>query len=220
MRRRPAVMVCCLIFSSLLAAQDYKRADFFGGYSYLNIDTNGLSDRQSANGWETSTSVNVNKWLAAEGDISGYYKNFKIGFGDVGIANVHVTDSGFVFGPRVNFRPAFFHVLLGVDHLTGSASGVSDSQNSFAGAFGGGAQVKVAPDWAVRVSGDYVMTHHNIFGGQSFTQNNFRVAVGVVYSFGSVGARRAALPQTKSPEEQPESQGFRIYNQPDKDKKK
>jgi opacity protein-like surface antigen len=176
--------VCC--FPAF--AQDVPRAEVFGGYSYLNIDTNGISSRQSANGWEASVSGNFNHWFAVEGSVAGYYKSYSFDLASLGLGTVDVDvhDYSYLFGPRVNFRPVFVHALVGGDHLTGSALGFSASQDSFAAAFGGGVEWKVAPQWAIRGSGDYVLTRHNIFGSalQNFTQNNFRASVGVVYLIG------------------------------------
>jgi membrane-associated protease RseP (regulator of RpoE activity) len=166
----------CFAFSSAFAQQDAPRAEVFGGYSYADIDTNGLtSSRQNANGWESSISGNFNKWLAAEADVAGYYKNYSA---------VSVTDYSYAAGPRFNFKPIFVHALIGGDHLRGSESGVSKSQDSLAGAFGGGVQAKISGPWSARASADYAFTRHNILGGPSVTQNNVRVSVGIVYSFG------------------------------------
>ncbi|MGH9733103.1 MAG: outer membrane beta-barrel protein [Candidatus Acidiferrales bacterium] len=176
-------------------AQDASKLDVFVGYSYLNVDTNGadfqslgITSRQSANGWEGSVSSRVYKWLAAEADFSGYYKAYD--FSSVGFGTVDVRDYGFLGGPRVNLGPAFIHGLVGADHLTGSAMGTSESQDSFAAAFGGGLQIPVAPRFAIRASADYVLTRHNIFkivepALPNYTQNNFRASVGIVFRFGA-----------------------------------
>jgi len=188
MRKFALVVGAVLGLCGSAFGQDVPRAEVFGGYSYLNIDTNGLSSRQSANGWEAAISGNFNNWFGVEGDVAGYYKT---------IAGVSVRDYSYAGGPRFNYRQLpsvtiFGHALLGCDHLTGSFAGLSASQDSFASAFGGGVQWRVAPQWAVRASGDYVLTHHNIFGsaGSSFTQSNFRASVGIVYVFG--GRREAS----------------------------
>jgi len=156
----------------------------FGGYSYLNFDTNGLSSRQNANGWEAAISGNFNTWFAAEADVSGYYKNY-----DVLGVNVAVRDYSYVAGPRINLKPIFVHALIGGDHLSGGALGVSASQDGLAGAFGGGVQWKYSRHLSVRASADYVLSRHNILGGSSVTQNNVRASVGIVYSFGVRGER-------------------------------
>jgi S1-C subfamily serine protease len=55
----------------------------------------------------------------------------------------------------------------------------------------------VAPHWAVRGSADYVLTRHNIFNlipgfsGPTYTQNNFRVSAGIVFSFGGTRETRS-----------------------------
>lgn len=187
-------------------AQDTREIDVFGGYSYLNVDTNGLTSRQSANGWEGSVSGDVNRWFAVEGDVSGYYKTYPIdtstlGLG-LGVVNVDVRDYAFVGGPRVNFGSVFVHALFGDDHLSGSALGGSVSQDGLAAVFGGGVQIPIAPQWAVRASADYAMTRHNIFKAvdpylSNYTQNNFRVSAGIVFTFGRTRGARQTLSQSR-----------------------
>jgi membrane-associated protease RseP (regulator of RpoE activity) len=176
-------------------AQDYPRAEVFGGYSYLNLDVNDLGPRESANGWEASVSGNLNRWLAIEGSVAGYYKTYTVDLNFItpglGTFDIKARDYSYLAGPRFNFRPVFVHALVGGDHLSGSALGISASQDGFAAAFGGGVEWKVAPQWAIRGSGDYVLTRHNIFGGPAFNQNNFRVSAGVVYLFGARGEERS-----------------------------
>lgn len=213
MRYFCAFLFCSIVCSSC-RAQD-SRADLFGGYSYVNIDTNGLSSRQSANGWEAAISGNINKWFAVEGDVSGYYKSYSASLAGVGSATVKVTDYSFAGGPRINLRPIFIHALFGGDHLTGSASasggGVSGSasasQDGMAGLVGGGVQWKVSGPWSVRASADYVFTRHNIFGGPSVTQNNYRAGVGIVYSFGvkHPSERSVALPKPSAAPANPQA---------------
>ena len=193
--RHAFVVVFCLALSSLSFSQD-TRADLYGGYSYVNIDTNGLASRQNANGWEAAVSGNFNKWFAVEGDVNGYYKTYNIKE-DGATASIKVTDYSYAAGPRINLKPVFIHALFGGDHLNGTAtaSGVSgslsESQDSVAGLAGGGVQFKVSGPWSVRASFDYVFTRHNILGGPSVTQNNYRAGAGIVYSF---GGRHAAEP--------------------------
>src|SRR5271155_233686 len=186
---RSVAFLLCILVSGFAFGQD-SRADLFGGYSYLNIDTNGLTaSRQNANGWEASLSGNFNNWLAAEAEVAGYYKDY---------SGVSVTDYSYGAGPRINIKPVFLHALIGGDHLTGSASGISASQDSLAGAFGGGVQWKVSGPFSIRASADYVFTRHNILGGPSVTQSNIRASVGVVYSFGRID-HATARPHRSTP---------------------
>ncbi len=194
MRQICVFLLFCVAASSFALGQD-SRADLFGGYSYANIDTNGLTSRQSANGWEASISGNFNKWFAAEADVSGYYKTY-----DVEGVSVAVRDYSYVAGPRFNFKPLFVHALIGGDHLTGGALGLSASQDGLAGVFGGGVQWRVSGPLSFRSSVDYAFSRHNIFGGPSFTQNNVRASVGIVYSFGTI---RSAKTEPRQPMRQP-----------------
>lgn len=174
------------------------KAEIFAGYSYLNVDTNNLTSRQSAHGWETSISGNFNKWLAVEFDVSGHYKTYGVDLGNVlpgaGVLDVRVTDYSYLAGPRINLRPLFVHALFGGDHLTGSAAGFSASQDSFAGVVGGGVQVPLTRLLSIRASADYALSRHNIFGGPSVSQNNFRTSVGIVFKFGGTRAERGSVP--------------------------
>jgi len=149
-----------------------------------------------------------------EGDVSGYYKSYGIDltstsnacayFGGCS-ATVKITDYAFVGGPRINFKPIFIHALFGGDHLTGTAkatvsgvsASISESQDGAGGMAGGGVQWRVSGPWSVRASADYIFSRHRTFGGPSFTQDNYRAGVGIVYSFGR--ARRDAAPPQPNP---------------------
>jgi hypothetical protein len=210
-----AMLLACCALPQASRAQDIPSAEVFGGYSYLNVDTNGLSSRQAANGWEAGVSLNVTRLFAVEAEANGYYKNYDFNFDNL-IAppfneniHVHVTDYSYMGGPRLNLRPVFIHALIGGDHLTGSASGGSASgsasQDSLAGAFGGGIEWRVTPRISLRPSADYVFTRHNILGGSAITQNNFRVGVSIAFGFGGIrsgGGDRLQRPaRTAQPQE-------------------
>ncbi len=214
MMTRAQFLVCFLLAATFMPAQDLPRVEVFGGYSYLNADFNkndtGIP-RQSFNGWEASVSVNANRWLAAEGGVSGYYKTIDVGslfnIGPIGV-DVSASDYAFAGGPRLNFRPGFVHALLGVNHIKGSALGISDSQNAFAAALGGGVQYMVSHNWGVRVSADYVLTRHNFFGPDRVNQNHIRATAGIVFAFGQprqvVPSDRAAVPTENPPAQVPQ----------------
>lgn len=194
-------------------AQDIPLAEVFGGYSYLNVDTNGLSSRQAANGWEAGITANVTRLFAVEAEVNGYYKSYDFDFLGLveipGAGNLHVdvTDYSFMGGPRLNLRPVFVHALIGEDHLTGSARGVSASQDGLAGAFGGGIELRLTPHVSIRPSADYVFTRHNIFGGSAFTQNNFRVGVSIAFGFGGIRSGGDGRPQHPARTAQPQDIG-------------
>jgi hypothetical protein len=164
--------------------QNVPRLEAFGGFSYLNAGTSALASRQNVVGFEGSVAVHVNTWIAGEGSFGGYYKTLTIL--NVGTFGFH--DYMAMGGPRFNVRKAFFHALVGIDHMTGSANfyGVngSASSNVLAGAGGGGVQWNISRQLALRTSADYLLSR---FGGA--TQNNFRVTLGIVFEAGSVSRR-------------------------------
>jgi hypothetical protein len=207
MRRILLSLLLSVVFCAQSRAQgnsgSFTRAEVFGGYSYANIDTNGLSPRQSASGWNASVLGNFNRYFGVEGDFAGYYKtyDFNVVIPQLTV-NIHVNvhDYSYFAGPRFTYGPIFVHALVGGDHLTGSAFGLSASQDSLAGAFGGGFEWPVHRNWAFRASGDYVFTRHDLLSITSFTQNNFRASVGVVYRFGSrAQGRKAHAEPTAAP---------------------
>ena len=164
--------------------------DLFGGLSYVNFGINGLASRQTANGWDASVNGTLLKYVSAEADISGsYFKtqaepNFS--FPAHGIVNISMSNYSLLGGPRLNIRPIFIHALVGSDRLSGRASqvGFVASQYSLASALGGGVQWKLSAAWSLRLSGDYLLTRQNIFGGSRSPQNDFRASVGIVLNFG------------------------------------
>lgn len=173
----------------------FSGINVFGGYSFTSIDTNGLDSRQSANGWEASVATRLMGPWAIEADGGGYYKTI-----NAAGTPLKLNDYSLLAGPRYNFaKGAFAHVLIGVDRLQGTVNGIgSSSQTGFAAAFGGGWQVHLTRMVSFRTSADYVMTRHNIFdGGNAVTQNNFRVAVGPVFTFGT-GTPTQALHDSSS----------------------
>jgi len=181
------VLAILLVFSFSAFAQS---GTAYVGYQYTNIDTNGATDRLNMNGWETGSSINLNKTFAAEGLVAGAYRSNAFTTGELGV-KTNLSVYSYVFGPRVNLgRYAFAHFLMGGAHLTASASASgrsgSTSQNSFAMSIGGGTQIKIAPHFAVRTTFDYVPTYF-----VSNTQNNVRIGVGLAYLFGQPrGARK------------------------------
>ena len=134
--------------------------------------------RQSGNGFQSSVTVNANRWLAAEGTVNGDFKN-----NPLSVANFY--DYDLLAGPRVNIRPFFVHALFGVDLLTASVGGSpSFSQSSVAGALGGGGQWRIRPLWSVYTSVDYVVALHSLPGNPATTQNNVRFSAGIVFHIG------------------------------------
>ncbi len=96
MRHVCAFLLLLLSTSLAVAQQEYPRAEVFGGYSYLHIDTQGVTDstldtlcndifgagtcppgtfrvHTGFNGWNAAAQVNANRWLGVKADLSGHY---------------------------------------------------------------------------------------------------------------------------------------------------
>ena len=161
---RRAVMQCVLALGLFalaplsVMAQDTPRAEVFGGASYLNINGEG-----HAGGWHASAVGSINESFGIGVDASGHYN----------------SGNGLYFvmaGPRFKHRgervEPFAHALFGVAFST------SDAQ--FSMGFGGGVDVKVTDNVAVRVvQADYAPI---IFSDGAL--HNARISAGVVFRFG------------------------------------
>lgn len=197
---------CCV--TSAACGQEVSRGEIFVGYSFLSADTNGLTTSRESipYGVNVSFVANFNQWIGAETNEGTYYKK---------ISGVDVYDYSLAFGPRIHYKPAFFHFLFGMDDLAGRGFGLRANQASPAGVIGGGAIFKLSRHIGVEGSADYAVTHHNIFGGAGVTQNNFRVAAGVVFTFGHTEGTVVA-PSTQQQQQRttavPRSAGMQISN--------
>jgi opacity protein-like surface antigen len=170
-------------FSTLGYEQYVPRLEVYGGYSFMNAGTSGLAARQNLSGLEVSVDAHINRWLAGEIDGTAYYKNLTI----ISLGTFPLRDYVAMGGPRVNIRKAFFHALVGIDHVTGSSTfyaiGSKITDNALAGGAGGGVQWNVTRKLALRTSADYVMSRF-----EGLTQSNVRVTLGIVFQAGNVRA--------------------------------
>jgi hypothetical protein len=173
--------VLLLICSGVGSAQ-IPKGSVFVGYSYMSADVPNSVQRQSLNGWEASLEGKILPFVSIVADGSGNYGTTQffvcpipVGGGCAGPANGSLYTA--LFGPRVSasigrVRP-FAHVLFGAADSTGASSDFS-----FASAFGGGLDFKLAPILGWRFQGDYIHTH---FSG--LPQGHARFSTGVVLRF-------------------------------------
>jgi opacity protein-like surface antigen len=160
-----------LFATGSVLAQDYPKAEIFGGYQYLRLNPGGTN----CQGFGVSATGNVNHWLGVVGDF-GYCKVTGLPSG----TSAHEVN--YLFGPRVTYRSygsltPFAHVLFGGEHFGVSGGGTA---NSFAMSLGGGADYKLTEHVALRlIQVEYLYTH---FGGTR--QNNARIEAGIVYRWG------------------------------------
>jgi hypothetical protein len=136
-------------------AQDFPKAEIFGGYQYTHLEPS-----IDANGWNASLTGNVDRWFGITADFSGAYKS---------AGHFHTYMFGPVFSARTDKVTPFAHALFG------GASG-----GTFAMAFGGGADVKMADKVAFRlVQADWL-----VLRSEGFTsKKNVRVSTGLVFRF-------------------------------------
>jgi opacity protein-like surface antigen len=142
--RRSFLCTCVVIVTAIFApsqafTQDYPRAEIFGGYSYLHLDTQGISSsslialctsiigvtcpatfkvRPGFNGWEASGQFNFNRWLGVKGDFSGHYGNLISATFTSAPPIVPLNFSGpdehvydYLFGPVVSHRARRYTVF-------------------------------------------------------------------------------------------------------------
>jgi opacity protein-like surface antigen len=182
LQQPPAAATAFTPFSSL-GYEYVPRLEAYAGYSFLNAGTSGLAARQNVNGVEASFDVHINRWIAGELDGGAYIKTLDI----INVGTFAYHNFMGMAGPRVNIRKAFFHALVGIDHLAGSANfyavGNTLTDNALAVAGGGGVQWNVTRQLALRTSADYVLTRF-----EGLTQNNIRFTLGIVFQAGSVRA--------------------------------
>ncbi len=180
--RKLAVLLCLVLMSALVFAQETPTAEVFGGYSYMRSGGN-------FNGWNAAATVNWNDWLGITADFSGNYASQSLhfaGFPSVGSsAHMHT----FMFGPTVTYRGndrfiPFGHFLLGGSHLSQKITigGIQTSQaeTGFGLLLGGGVDIPTNDHWAFRPQVDLVTSHFS-----NGWNNAFRLSLGFVYRWGS-----------------------------------
>ena len=160
-----------LIFTNAAVAQDYKKWEFFGGYSALTFDNLGddtdnpavndlLSEKNTLRGFELAITRNFHKYVGAKFDYSLHLREDEFSR-PAGNGTVDTTVQNFLGGIQVKnnqsdgprFKP-FGHALFGVANQKldvdspqlGTVLGISDfhvNETSFAMAFGGGLDIKL-----------------------------------------------------------------------------
>ncbi len=173
---RKAVVLAGLLLLAVRPgmAQDYPKYEIFGGYSFFHGDTGGSGVDLNLHGWNASLSYNLNHWAGVTADFDGHYGS------PLGTSfNLH----NFLFGPTISHRrenwSVFAHALFGVSRAGGDITPVT----SFGMALGGGVDVKVHKNIALRlVQADYLMTRFDPgITSLNNPQNNFRLSTGVVF---------------------------------------
>jgi opacity protein-like surface antigen len=179
MRKLFILVGLILMVAGSAAAQDYPKAEIFGGYQFIRLNPGGGATGSNCQGGAGSVAGNLNHWFGVVGDFGAC----KI-TGQPSGTSAHLVN--YLFGPKLTYRSRgrlspFAQVLFGGERIGVSASGLgSTSDSSFAMTFGGGADYELTNHVSLRViQAEYLYTK---FG--STHQNNARISGGVVYRWG------------------------------------
>jgi opacity protein-like surface antigen len=185
--KKPLFLASLLALCLPLAASAQEAApkvEIFGGYSYQRDDTIG---GVNAHGFNTSLAGNITKHVGIVGEFSRFTISESFTSPIFGNTNVDSSALTYLFGPRITLRRGkaepFVHALLGGAREKDRGSSrfiVTATDNAFAFALGGGLDVKVNDNFAIRVAQvDYL---GDKIGSE--TGENFRYSVGVVIRLG------------------------------------
>ena len=158
-------LLLSLVFLISLSARAQDHVELFGGYTFERY---GSTPGRNLNGWEISGKYTITPLVGFVADLDAQY----------GLPTIlDARTLHFMVGPQISFPgriSPFFHVLGGFGHLQEGGS-----QTSFAGAFGGGVDMRIAPlvSWRV-IQADDIVTRFS-----SGTQHSLRFSTGVVIRF-------------------------------------
>jgi len=205
------IVTIILACASIAAAQsDYKKFEFFGGYSHNRIDTgigdedpelgDVINEREGFNGFNTSITGNVTRYVGVKFDFSGHYKSRTIPLFTVANAiDINSRVYNFLGGVQIKdnssektFKP-FAHALFGAAHARNRVNiteqgcvaifpspcpeDFTEKETGWAAAFGGGIDIRANDRIDIRV----IQVDYNPTGLFDRTQHNFRIGVGVVF---------------------------------------
>ena len=179
-----SLVVLCLPLAAS-AQETVPKVEIFGGYSYLRADSGDTGiDDIGLHGFSASLAGNITKHIGIVGEFSRFTKSQSFSDPIIGQLTADLRATTYLFGPRVTFlrgkAEPFVHALFGGAHARAEIAGAPASDSGFAFALGGGLDVKVNDNFAIRVAQvDYL-------GDKTADElaNNFRFSVGVVIRLG------------------------------------
>jgi len=206
--RTMLILTMTVACASIAAAQsDYKKFEFFGGYSHNRIDT-GVGDddpslgdiideREGFHGFEASATGNLSRYFGLKADFSAHFKNQTFSPAPPASLDVDSRLFNFLGGVQLKdnstdktFKP-FAHALVGAAHtrneltfnnficiaiVPNPCANTTVTETGFAGAFGGGIDIRASDRVDVRV----IQVDYNPTRLFDSTQHNFRIGVGIV----------------------------------------
>ena len=178
-------------------SSDYKKVEVYGGFSHNRIDEGGsLSDHTGFNGFETSVTGNITRYVGLKFDFSGHFKNRTLFFGPGSEGSFDSAIYNFLGGVQLKdnasegtFKP-FAHALVGAARTRNkiTSNGVcatippspcpnfTFTDTGWAGAFGGGLDIRLNHRFDIRA----IQVDYNPTRVSDFTRHNFRIGAGIV----------------------------------------
>ncbi|HTS65831.1 MAG TPA: hypothetical protein VMH28_27605 [Candidatus Acidoferrales bacterium] len=213
MRTKIFCLSLALGFGSAVFAQDVPKGEWFFGYNYVRVNSTTDVPAFSSNGGSSQVAINFSKYVSGVIDLGAYHNGVIAGY------SVNNTIFNYLFGPRVNIRnhtrvTPYLNILFGGVYATAqattqgqictgttclpSALHLTNSQNAFAMAVGGGMDVRLGKHVSFRPIGlDYFLTRlYNPVNANDHNQNNIRYSAGLSFLF---GGERAAPPPPPPP---------------------
>ena len=180
MKQLATLATLILIFAtSALAQDDYKKYEFFGGYSALHLDNlagdtpnaavnDVLGEKQTLRGFNVAAGINFHKYIGAKFDYSLHLREDEF-TRPAGSGTIDTTLQNFLGGIQIKnnsedgptLKP-FGHALFGIavqkvdvdSPQLPAVFGISDfhtNETSFAMAFGGGLDIKLNKRFDLRI---------------------------------------------------------------------
>jgi opacity protein-like surface antigen len=180
MKQLATLATLILIFATTALAQDdYRKYEFFGGYSALHLDNlagdtsnaavnDVLGDKQTLRGFNLAAGINFHKYIGAKFDYSLHLREDEF-TRPAGSGTIDTTLQNFLGGIQIKnnsedgptLKP-FAHALFGIavqkvdvdSPQLPAVFGISDfhtNETSFAMAFGGGLDIKLNKRFDLRI---------------------------------------------------------------------
>lgn len=194
------VVLSICAFAQTNSNDEYKKYEFFVGYSNQQVD---VGNRRTFNGFEVSVTRNINRYFGIKADVSGAYRNTQFNSSIVSgttITSFSADQKGSIYNflggvqvkdnaTRARFKP-FAHALVGVAHTRSKVTNVvcqgtncpplaesTFHDTGFGGAFGGGLDIKIND----RIDFRALQVDYNPVYTSSSFDNNVRFGIGIVF---------------------------------------
>jgi opacity protein-like surface antigen len=186
--------LCFIVFSSVYglaqSSDDYNKNEFYVGYSNQQVDN---GQRNTYNGFEGAYVRNFSRYVGVKGDFSAAFNKNSVPFQSPpqvfnqetkqsvynALGGIQIKDNA----STKRLQP-FAHLLVGAGHYrirttcpTCPIPNFKNSDTGFAGAFGGGLDIKLSDKINLRA----IQVDYNPMRVNDRTFNNVRFGIGIVF---------------------------------------